>query len=135
MSIIIDLPAEFESELREQAKKVNLDPDTYIFEALQEHLRRRQHQPPHLSEAESELLQQINIGLSQEEWRRYHELVARRRAEKLDKYEQQELIGLSDRIEKANARRMQALVDLAQLRQTSLQAVMKELGIKQPSYV
>ncbi len=94
-----------------------------------------QQQPSHLSEAESRLLEQINLGLSQEDWERYHKLIAKRRAETLTHDEQQELIALSDRIEEANARRIEYLVELARLRGTTLDELMGQLGIKAPSYV
>ncbi|MFQ5855665.1 MAG: hypothetical protein ACE5LU_08500 [Anaerolineae bacterium] len=135
MAITLELPTEFEAQIREEAEKADLDTAAYIVEALQEYLRQTQTQPPHLSKTESELLQHINLGLSQAEWQRYHELIAKRRAETLTPDEQEELIAFSDRIEEANARRMAYLVDLARLRQTSLEAVMEELGITAPSYV
>lgn len=92
-------------------------------------------QPLHLSETESTLLQQVNLGLSQEEWGHYRELIAKRRAETLTHDEQEELIALSDRIEEANARRMESLVKLARLRETPLEVLMEQLGIKAPSHV
>lgn len=135
MTITLNLPSEVEAELREQAKKADLDPDAYILEALREHLRRTQKQLPYVVKAEAELLQKINIGLSQEEWQRYHELMTKRRAETLSVEEHQELIAFSDQIEAANVQRMEALIELAQRRQTSLEAVMEALGIKAPTYV
>jgi hypothetical protein len=135
MSITIDLPAEYESALRQQASKANLAPDRYAFQLLAENLQQNLPDAAHLSAAESELLERINIGLSAEEWRQYHALIARRRARQLDQQAQQELIALSDRLEKANAERIEALVKLAQLRHTSLEALMDELGIHPPTYV
>ena len=81
------------------------------------------------------MLRHINLGLSQATWRRYHELVAKRRAEKLTPEEQTALLAISDQIEEANARRMAYLVELARLRKTSLGAVMADLGIKPATYV
>jgi hypothetical protein len=92
-------------------------------------------QPLHLSRAETELLQKINLGLSEQQWRRYRELIAKRRAETLAAEEQRELIALSDQIEQANARRMENLIALAKLRQVSLETQMNELGIKPYAYV
>lgn len=135
MTITLELPPEFATRLRKAAEKANLDTDAFITKALREHLRQIQTQPSHLSKPESDLLQEINLGLSQEEWKHYHELIAKRRAETLASGEQEELIALSDRIEEANARRMAYLVRLARLRQTSLEAVMDQLGIRAPEYV
>jgi DNA primase catalytic subunit len=76
-----------------------------------------------------------NFGLSQEEWRRYHVLIARRWAETLSEEERREFIAFTDRLEKANVRRMQALVELANRRGVSLETVMKDLGIEPPEYI
>ena len=135
MTINLNLPAEIEAELLEEAKKANLDPDAYILETLRNHLHRRQKQPPHLTKLEADLLQKINIGLSQNKWQRYHELIAKRQAETISDEEHQELIAFSDQIEIANVQRMQALIELAQHRKTSLEILMQDLGIKTPTYV
>ncbi len=92
-------------------------------------------QPPRLARAEAELLQKINLGLSEQQWQRYRELIAKRRAETLAAEEQKELVTLSDQIEQANARRMENLIELAKLRQVSLESQMSELGIKPYAYV
>jgi hypothetical protein len=135
MALTLELPEEVEVQLRQEAEKAGLEPQAYIVNALRAYLRQERQQPPHLSQAETELLQQLDLGLSQETWRRYHTLIEKRRSETLSKTEQQELISLSDQIEKANARRMGYLVELARLRGISLRALMDELGIQSPSYV
>src|SRR4051794_2928787 len=66
--------------------------------------------------AETELLQKINEGWSAEEWDRYHTLVAKRRAEAMSDDEYTELVGLTNAREIAHARRMQYLLELANLR-------------------
>jgi hypothetical protein len=90
--------------------------------------------PALLSPAEADLLQKINQGLPPEVWERYHQLVAKRRAETLTPSEHTELIRLSDQIELANARRLEHLVELARLRQISLDTLMDQLVIKAPGY-
>jgi hypothetical protein len=76
------------------------------------------------------MLLQINQSLSGITWARYHELVAKRKAETLTKNEQQDLIDLTDQIEIANAQRISYLIELAQLRKTPLNTLMHELGLK-----
>lgn len=85
-----------------------------------------------LTTREADLLQQINLGISPATWQRYEELKAKRRALTLTDDEHAELIAISDQIEIANARRIGALIQLADLRQTSLEALMAKLGIQQP---
>lgn len=135
MTITLDLTAELERQLRDEAARAGLDTGEYIVQTLEERLRHTRQAAPRLSSAETELLQKINLGLSQEDWQRYHTLIAKRRAETLTSDEHAALIALSDRIEEANVRRIQALVELARLRQTSLEALIQELGLQAPAYV
>lgn len=129
MSIVIEIKPELEIQLRNEATKEGIDTNGYIVNTLEDHLRRIRLAPPKLNRRETKLLQKINLGLSQESWPRYHELLKKRRAETLTPNLQAELIALSDQIEIANARRMEYLVKLAQLRQTSLEQLMKNLGL------
>ncbi len=99
------------------------------------HPQDQDRRPPCLLEAETHLLQQINQGLPQELWQRYHELLNKRREARLTPDEQAAVIVLSDRIEEVNAHRIEHLVELARLRQTSLGTLMQHLGIKAPPYV
>ena len=135
MTISIDLAPELEQQLRDAAAKVGLDTRAYIVNTLEQRLRYTRPEAPHISSAEAKLLHKINLGVSQEDWQRYHTLMAKRRTETLTPDEHAALIALSDQIEEANVRRIQALVELARLRQTSLEALMQELGLQAPSYV
>jgi C4-dicarboxylate-specific signal transduction histidine kinase len=83
-----------------------------------------------LSVEETALLQRINQGLPPEVMSRYTDLIARRQARQLTPEEHQELIDLSDRAERLGADRVAALGELAQLRQVSLDQLMKELDIR-----
>lgn len=135
MVITIDITPELEMQLHNEAARVGLDTDRYIVTTLEKHLHRARNDTPHLSTVETRLLQKVNLGLSQEVWQHYHELIAKRRAEILTPEEHATLITLSDQIEEANARRIEALAELARLRQTSLEELMSDLGLKEPSSV
>ncbi|MCB0189058.1 MAG: hypothetical protein KDE31_32535, partial [Caldilineaceae bacterium] len=91
--------------------------------------RRRSHT---LADPEAALLQQINLGIDPAAWQRYDVLKAKRRAATLTDAEHSELIAIGDQIELANARRIAALIQLAQLRHTSLEELMNQLGIQPP---
>jgi hypothetical protein len=86
-----------------------------------------------LTAREADLLQQINLGISPATWVRYDELKAKRRAGALNEAEHAELIAIVDQIEIANARRIAALIQLAAFRNTSLDALMDQMGIRQSS--
>lgn len=133
MSITLELEPELEQQLREAAAQVGLSPDRYIAGTLQQYLRfLAAHQSPkqYLSSDEATLLININRSLSAIEWSTYQELLAKRQAETLTSNEQDTLIALSDQIEATNVQRITYLVELARLRNTKLDVVMRELGLK-----
>ena len=90
---------------------------------------------PCLPEAEVALFEKINQGLPLDVQHRYDDLTAKRRAETLTPEEHRELLALIDRVEQADAERVQALSELAQRRNVSVTALMTELGIRPPEYV
>ncbi|MDW8234804.1 MAG: hypothetical protein RMJ54_18690 [Roseiflexaceae bacterium] len=107
------------------------DLDSFVAQVV---MMRAQRAAPHLSHDETALLVQINRPLPPALQQRFDALVAKRQAETLTPAEHQELIDLTDQIEQHDAARLAALVQLAQLRQTSLQQLMQSLGIQSPTY-
>lgn len=89
---------------------------------------------PGVSRNEAELLLKINQGLAPELHVRYAELIGKRREEQLTPEEYQELLALTAQVEGFEAQRVAALAELAQVRQTSLQALMDALHISAPAY-
>lgn len=89
---------------------------------------------PHLKAKETMLLERINKGLPIEEKTRLHELIAKRDDETITQGELEELIGLTDRLEGIHADRVAALVELAQVCGTTLDALMQQLGIRFPDH-
>lgn len=137
MAIVIDLAPDLENQIRQAAAQEGLSPDAYILESITERLHQTQPQPSRvkrLSKIEASLLQKINYSLSQIEWMRYRELIAKRQAETLTSEEQTALIAFSDRIEEANVKRIQYLAELAQLRGTTIRTLLEELGLKRVVY-
>jgi hypothetical protein len=82
-----------------------------------------------LPTAEARLLRQINKGFDDSWWQRYHDLIEKRRKSILKAAEHRELIGMTDEVERREAKRLQALVKLAKLRKQSLTDVMMDLGL------
>ena len=91
-----------------------------------------QRKAPRLPKQESMLLQKINLGASDVIHKRYRELQAKLHHETISADEHQELLELIDEVELADAKRLQALLELAQLRQVSLDDLMHQLGIHAP---
>jgi hypothetical protein len=89
---------------------------------------------PRLSAADTALLLKINQGFAPAPQQRYDELLEKRDARTLTPEEYQELLALTDQVEAFNVERVQALADLARLRQVSLPEVMRQLGLDTPAY-
>jgi hypothetical protein len=91
---------------------------------------RAQRIAPCLPEAEADLLRQVNETLPDDAQRRYEELIAKRRALKLNAEEYEELLKLTEQEEASNVRRVEALAKLARLRGKPVREVMADLGLK-----
>jgi hypothetical protein len=132
--ITLELSPELESRLQAEAAKQGLDPQRYILETLHTRLAANQAVTNPLPAAEADLLQRINLGLSADMWDEYHALVDKRQAETLTADEHQRLIAISDQLEALNIERIQALAQLAELRQQLLEDAMGDLGIEPAVY-
>ena len=84
---------------------------------------------PTVQEREAALLCKINRGVAPAVRQRYTELHAKLLDETLDDEEHNELLSLVEIIEKADADRLRYLLELAQLRSTTLDVLMDQLGI------
>ena len=140
MPVTIELAPELEARLRREAARLGLEPGAYVARAVEQHLSASppaagngsnggQAAPTQLTSEEAEILQQINLGLPPDFWASYRELLRRRDEESLSAAEQAALVGMSDRVEEANARRMAHLVRLARIRGVELDALMRDLGL------
>ncbi len=128
MTLVLELSAQIESQVREVAQAEGLEVSALMSEAAEAYLRRYD---PNRPLTEADLLARINrAGLPEAFWDRYRMLAAKRQAETLTRKEQQELIGLSDQMEARRVERLRYLVTLAEMRQTSVDALMDELGLR-----
>lgn len=78
---------------------------------------------------EAELLQTARRRRPRAFERRYRELMQKRREETLTEAEYEELLSLTDEAEAFDTRRIKALSALADMRQTDLDTLMRELGL------
>lgn len=141
-TIVIELPDETVARYRQKAMAARKPIEEFLADRLAIDLsaegkiswQRGDLEPASLSHNEAELLQRINAGFSGEEWAIYRRLIDKRRTGTLQPDEQQMLVRLADKREQANAQRIQALVALAQIRNTTLDALMADLGLRSPGY-
>jgi hypothetical protein len=121
--IEIDLDAVLQGLARLETTELEQFVETVI--ALQ-----AQRRAPSLPKDETELLQQINCGLPADIRQRYDALNAKLHDETITPQEHAELPTFIDRIELADAERMQRLIALAQTRGVSVDTLMEQLGIR-----
>ncbi|RMG25662.1 MAG: hypothetical protein D6730_10520 [Bacteroidetes bacterium] len=85
---------------------------------------------PSLSEKETVLLTNINREIPPHLSKRFKELDKKRQDEALSKEEQEELTTVLEQIEGINVERIQALAELAHIRQCTLRELVQQLGIQ-----
>lgn len=129
MTLTVNLDPQIEQQLRDEAARLGVGPDDYILQALRDRLRQSAPLAPHLTAGEAALLAQIQLGLSQQQWARFYALLNKLEDESLAPQEREEFVALNDRIEQANAGRLEALAELSQLRGVPIEQLMNELGI------
>jgi hypothetical protein len=132
MNLTIDIAADLESRLLEEAARQGMDPREFVVHAIRAHVRPGDSAATHLDAEQSRLVEEINRGLAETEWKRYYELIELRQQEALGTEKLSELTELSRRIEEMNTGRMGRLSELARLRGTTLPALLRQLGIVSP---
>lgn len=130
MALTINLPISIEQQFRQEAALKGLSLDSYLLRLLKQaaNISQTQAAPKRLSE--KDLLKNINLDISESEWITYRHLISLRNAERLTEQEHDKLILLGDKIEKANAKRLEYLLLLSELRGISLDKLIDDLGIK-----
>jgi len=81
------------------------------------------------------LLQKINQGLPTEVRKRYEELNDKLHKETITPEEHQEFLQLVDRLELADAERLRHLIELADIRNVTVDTLVSQLDIRRPAYV
>ncbi|MDQ3062013.1 MAG: STAS/SEC14 domain-containing protein [Acidobacteriota bacterium] len=104
------------------------DLDNFINQAIVLRAKRR---APSVSQNESELLLEINRGLSPKMQKRFDELAEKIESETISQAERQEFSRLTDFVEKHDAKRIRLIGRLAEIRRQTFDEVMKDLGIGQ----
>jgi hypothetical protein len=84
---------------------------------------------PSLSQHESELLLRINQPLPPSKRKRLNQLIKKRRAYTITPNELQELKQMTNEIELSDAERLKCLIELAAIRNVSLDELIKQLGL------
>jgi hypothetical protein len=122
MSLTLNLEPNLEQRLRLEAEQHGLPLETWLAQELEQRFQ--------VNHSEATLLQRITMGLPESFWMRYRLLVQKRDAENLSPAEQLELISISDQTEELTLQRTQALLELAQRRNTTIDALRVQYGLQ-----
>ena len=118
-------------KLLEAVKQLSLrELDSFIEQVLAFQAERK---APVLSTDETDLLTKINNGLPAKVQQRYRKLIKIRQEERLTPEDHEELLRLTDEVERKQVERLEALSELARLRGKSLRELMEALDIKPPA--
>ncbi len=98
-------------------------------------LLRRKKLPTVLTQNETELLRKINSGAPSVIQKRYNFLVKKRNNESLNESEYQELLELTSYMENLGVKRLEYLLELARLKNLSLDDIIEQLQLKPKLYV
>jgi hypothetical protein len=96
---------------------------------------RKQKLPNVLSQTETELIQKINQAAPAEIQKRYNYLIKKRKNESLNEIEHHELVELTSYIENQNVQRLGYLIELAKIKNKTLDEIIEQLEIKPGLYV
>ena len=129
MALTIELPSNIEEKLLTAARQKGISLENYLLQLLNIATNLQKEQGKNKVLSETELLQKVNLDITEAEWTEYRRLIAIRRAEKLTETEYYKLARLGEKIEQANVDRLKYLVALAKLRKVALEQLMDDLGI------
>ena len=125
MSLTVTLADHMERQLQALAEQQGMSTENFVTHVLE-----KVAQEQDLAKAsEALLLQQLDLGFTEAQWRDYHTLIALRNEERLTDKQHERLIAFTNQLENANAQRMAVLAELAKRRQQPIRTVMEDLGI------
>ena len=130
MSLTIQLPMTTEHYLRENATREGMSLERYIAQLLTATSISKSAKKNKKSLTEAELLKHCQLAVQTDDLAEYHRLRTLYKLNKITDEERESLIQLNDLIEIAHAKRMSYVLQLANLRNISLEKVMTDLGIK-----
>jgi hypothetical protein len=126
MTLILDLPPEVESQMREAAQAQGVDVSTYVYETVAPRLR---HVPPEAM-SEAALLLKVREDFPAAFWKRFSALAEKRDAGSLAADEWRELASCAETAEAHDAERLFYLTELSRRRDRPVRLLMIELGLR-----
>ena len=128
MSLVLQINPSLEKRMRQDALRKGVELSQFIVQFLESNFPEEKPKTKALSKHETVLLQQINGNIPVDTWERYHILRDRLQAETMSTSESAEYAAINQQIEAANVKRLAALIELAKIRNISLDALMKQFA-------
>lgn len=135
MALTVKLPSEVEANVRQRAAARGVDPQGFVVDVL-----RHQFAPPPqssmntLDAEETRLFQAINKPVPQKARELYDQLLKKQKRNRLSRFEYDELLRLTNLMEKAQARRIKAVGELAAYRGVDFDDLWDQLGLGKPRH-
>ncbi len=135
MALTVKLPSEVEANVRQRAAARGIDPQGLVVDVL-----RLQFAPPPkqlantLDAEETRLFQIINKPVPQKTRELYDELLKKQKRNRISRFERDELFRLTNLMEKAQARRIKAVGELAAYRGVDFDDLWDQLGLGNPRH-
>ncbi len=135
MALTVKLPSEVEANVRQRAAARGIDPQGLVVDVL-----RHQFAPPPkrsantLDAEETRLFQIINKPIPQKTRELYDELLKKQRRNRISRFEYDELLRLTNLMEKAQAHRIKAVGELAAYRGVEFDNLWDQLGLGAPRH-
>lgn len=129
MSFLIQINPSLENRLREKAFKQGLKLDQFVSQFLENTFSEDTTSRPSVSAREAALLQQVNLDIAPEVWQSYATLKEKFQKKEITSPELAQFQGINEAIEIANAKRIEILVELAQIRNVPLRVLVAQLGL------
>lgn len=129
MSLTIELPISVERALRKQAEQQGVALESYISDLLSS-IPTDNFTEQTKERTEVQLLEKIQLNVAPQDLEEYYRLSALFKSGQITEAEHEKLLALNDVIEIAHAERIKYVIELANLRNQSLEDVVLELGLK-----
>lgn len=129
MSLTIELPISVERALRKQAEQQGVALESYISDLLSS-IPTDNFTEQSKESTEIKLLEKIQLNVAPQDLEEYYRLSALFKSGQITEAEHEKLLALNDVIEIAHAERIKYVIELANLRNQSLEDVVLELGLK-----
>lgn len=129
MSLTIKIPEEVETQVRQRAADRGVDPQGLVVDVLRRQFPSSRVAKSNVLDAvETRLYTAINKALPQKTRQRYDELVKKRQRNRISRIEYDELLRLTNVVEKAHARRIKAAAELSKYQGVDFDELLDQLG-------